>query len=427
MLTIAYLANEFPSPVEPYMAEEIAEFESRGVCVVTCSARRCNSRVVSSDQRPDIVLLPLKVSVLLNAAGLCVRAWPRLAPIISQVLFRGREGPVQRLKALAHTFLGACYAVQLQEHDVTHIHVHHGYFASWIAMTAASLLGISYSLTLHGSDLLLHANYLDVKLAACRFCVTISEYNRRYILAHYALAQEKVIVSRMGVEVPEQISAQRLGEEGRDVFRLLAVGRLHRVKDHEFLIKACARLATGSRNFECSIAGEGPERRKLERLITNLGLAQEVHLLGHVDRPRMGALYERADVVVLTSRSEGIPLVLMEAMARGKIVLAPAITGIPELVMTGKTGFLYEPHSMNDFLDQLLFIRSLMARKDSTDAGEGNQESRRLDWVCHAARLLVAQNFNRSKNLKSFADLFLNQILPQRKNIPDESPVLQQI
>jgi colanic acid/amylovoran biosynthesis glycosyltransferase len=428
MLTIAYLANQFPSAVEPYVAEEIAELEGREVCVVTCSARGGHSGVVSkSDQMPDIVLLPLKVSVLLRAARLCVRGWSRMAPIISRVLFRGREGPVRRLKALAHTFLGACYAVQLQEHDVTHIHVHHGYFGSWIAMTAARLLGISYSLTLHGSDLLLHANYLDVKLAACRFCVTISEYNRRYILAHYPLAQEKVIVGRMGVEVPEQISSRRLEEEHTCAFRLLAVGRLHAVKDHEFLIKACARMAAGSLNFECSIAGEGPERRKLERLVANLGLAHKVHLLGHVDRQRMDALYERADAVALTSRSEGIPLVLMEAMAQGKIVLAPAITGIPELVIAGKTGFLYEPGSMNDFIDQVLFVRSLTAHVDANDRREGSAESRRLDWIRHAAHLHVAQNFNRRKNLKSFADLFLNQILPQRKNIPDESPVLQQI
>ena len=74
-------------------------------------------------------------------------------------------------------------------------------------------------------------------------------------------------------------------------------------------------------------------------------LEKQVTLLGHVAREQMACYYDRADVVVLTSRSEGIPLVLMEAMARGKIVLAPAITGIPELVIAGKTGFLYEPGS----------------------------------------------------------------------------------
>ena len=78
-------------------------------------------------------------------------------------------------------------------------------------------------------------------------------------------------------------------------------------------------------------------------------------------RPQLDSLYRRADVVVLTSRSEGIPLVLMEAMARGRIVLAPAITGIPEIVIPGKTGFLYAPGALQDFVAKILFIQKLMA------------------------------------------------------------------
>ena len=75
--------------------------------------------------------------------------------------------------------------------------------------TAARPLGIGYSLTLHGSDLLLNASYLDMKLADCRFCVTVSDYNRRYILAHYpAVSQGKVMVSRLGIEIPEREPAE---------------------------------------------------------------------------------------------------------------------------------------------------------------------------------------------------------------------------
>ena len=122
---------------------------------------------------------------------------------------------------------------------------------------------------------------------------------------------------------------------------MLAVGRLHPVKDHAFLLRACHELKTSGADFACLIAGEGPERPWLEHLIRNLGLEDQVKLLGHLSRQQLDACYELCDLVVLTSRSEGIPLVLMEAMARGKIVLAPAITGIPELVKDGETGFLY--------------------------------------------------------------------------------------
>ena len=101
--------------------------------------------------------------------------------------------------------------------------------------------------------------------------------------------------------------------------------------------------------------------RNLESLIRERGLDERKSLCSGIScRDQMASLYERADVVVLTSRSEGIPLVLMEAMARGKIVLAPAITGIPELVTAGKTGFLYEPGSMERFCGSVATIRSLM-------------------------------------------------------------------
>ncbi|HEY2116008.1 MAG TPA: hypothetical protein VGJ51_13010, partial [Candidatus Angelobacter sp.] len=112
-----------------------------------------------------------------------VKHWQFVGELLSRALLRGKEPPTRRLKALLHTWLGAYYAVLLQKRGVEHIHVHHGYFGSWIAMVAARLLGIAYSLTLHGSDLLVNGSYLDAKLKNCRFCATISEFNRDYIRA----------------------------------------------------------------------------------------------------------------------------------------------------------------------------------------------------------------------------------------------------
>ena len=105
------------------------------------------------------------------------------------------------------------------------------------------------------------AAYLDVKLKSCAFCLTVSEYNRRYILEHYPGVQpEKVIVARMGVEVPRAGRSQRFKTPDCGArFTLLAVGRLHAVKDHAFLVRACAELDTDKAwTFECSIAGEWP-------------------------------------------------------------------------------------------------------------------------------------------------------------------------
>jgi glycosyltransferase involved in cell wall biosynthesis len=140
------------------------------------------------------------------------------------------------------------------------------------------------------------------------------------------------------------------------------------------------------------------------------------------------SLYDRADVVVLTSRSEGLPLVLMEAMARGKIVLAPNITGIPELVVAGRTGFLYDAGSLDDFVARLMLIRSLLHAPDQRKLHPYMLTAANpLDWVRYAARVQVRHNFNRRKNLESFGDLFIRRIAAQAGSLPHENSVLQQV
>ena len=439
MLTLAYLANQFPAAVEPYVGEEIAELRRRGVQVITGSVRKSRSArdgFGHHESTPQIVLMPLQASVLLQAAWLCVRRSKQISPLIRRALFQGNEGIATRLKALLHTWMGACYAVKLEGRAVEHIHVHHGYFGSWIGMAASRLLGVGFSLTLHGSDLLRHGVYLDVKLSNCSFCLTVSEYNRRHILEHYPqIDLRKILVSRLGVELGDGANPSQIVRTGK--LALLAIGRLHAVKDHAFLVRACAQLKAGGEDFECSIAGEGPERQNLEALIRKYGLEDRVALLGHVAREQMDSLFDRADVVALTSRSEGMPLVLMEAMARGKIVLAPAITGIPEIVVDGQTGYLFEPGSMGDFLAKLLSIRSLLAaprppapssfHSPSWSSTYIRSAARPLDWVRHAAQVQVRHNFNRTKNLSAFGDLFIRQVTAQRESFLYENSVLQQV
>ncbi len=409
MLTVAYLANQFPAAVEPYVGEEIQELRRRGVKVIPGTVRKPDADQNGSagvDAKSKILCLqPLRILILLRALGLAIWRWKRIALLVRRVLLGGKESPRRRMKALLHIWLGAYYAVLLQKRGVDHIRVHHGYFGSWIAMVAARLLGIDFSLTLHGSDLLIDGAYLDTKLENCQFCITISDYNRRYILERFpGIDPGKIIVSHLGVDdVASTESTARICKSKRRPLILLAVGRLHAVKDHAFLVRACARLSDGGLDFQCLIAGEGPERRRLESLIRQNQLEDRITLLGHAGRAELDALYERADAVVLTSRSEGIPLVLMEAMSRSRLVLAPAITGIPEIVIPGKTGFLYTPGALEDFVARVLFLDLQMRSGDRCAVN-------RLDWIRHAARLQVLYNFNRRKNLVHFAERFLQLI-----------------
>ena len=429
MLTIAYLSNQFPSAVEPYVAEEIAELRGRGIRVIAGSVARVRSEEGLANA--DLVLRPAGAITVLRALWLCALHWKSIGPLVWRILFRGAESPLLRVKALVHTLWGGCYAIRLWDLGVDHIHAHHGFSASWIALVAARLLGIEFSMTLHGSDLLIYRTYLDVKLEGCAFCLTVSEYNRRFLLAeHPEIQPDKIVVARLGVDIPACLDGRPEYRSNTEAFRILAVGRLNAVKDHAFLVRACAQLRARGIQFCCEIAGEGPERGRLESIIGRFGLRKHVHLFGHANRDQLNSLYGGADLVVLTSRSEGIPLVLMESMARGKPVLAPAITGIPELVIPGQTGFLYQPGSIENFLDQLIRVRSCMLAP--TAEGESKQvagdlSSDRLRWIRHAARVQVRHNFDRRKNLKSFGDLLLRRITAHVEEIPNESAVLQQI
>lgn len=398
MTTVAYIANEFPSPLEPYVKDEIGELRRRGISVICCSGKRVAPQGLSvrdlSFWNETRYFQPLSDQDLMRATRRLASDRQALWQFLKPTLLECGASPTKRLRTLAHSVMGAAMAQELAPLRVEHIHAHHGYFASWMALVASRLLGIGFSFTLHGSDLLQRADLMAAKLRACRFCVTVSDFNLNYILKRYPSTPEsKVVVQRLGVDrvFPSPISDDQ--EQRR--FCLLAVGRLHGVKNYSFLIQACSALRGEGLDVTCWIVGEGPERPALERQIRTLGLQDRVYLTGYLPPVHLSGFYRHADLVVLTSHSEGIPVVLMEAMAHEKLVLAPAITGIPELVEDGRTGFLYEAGSLPDFLSS---IRWILKNKAS------------LAEIPRAAAANVACFYNRQRNLRSFADLFLARI-----------------
>ena len=173
------------------------------------------------------------------------------------------------------------------------------------------------------------------------------------------------------------------------------MGRLHPVKDHAFLISACVELKQRGLPFLCIIIGEGETRRSLHRLIERMGLPREVKLLGFLDQPFVNIFYQMADVFVLTSRSEGLPFTIMEAMLNETIVLAPKITGIPEIITNGVNGFLYEGGNMEDFVNKILYI----FEKYESLRSLGKQ-----------ARNHILQYFDRRTNMEAFADTIVRRL-----------------
>lgn len=399
MTTVAYIANKFPSSIEPYVMDEISELRRRGVRVICCSGKRVAQSELGETEREfwndTRFFQPLSDAELVQAVRRLASDRQVLLQLLKPVIRELPASPGRRVRSFGHTLLGAALAEELAPLGVEHIHAHHGYFASWMALVAARLLGIGFSFTLHGSDLLVRADLLAAKLRACRFCVTVSDFNREHILRNYpATPPSKVLVQRLGVDrVPRPDPPTVAAKQRR--FCLLSVGRLHPVKNYRFLIQGCAALRDEGLDFLCWIAGEGPERPALERLIDALRLRDRVLLLGHVSRTDLPGYYRYADLVVLTSRSEGLPVVLMEAMAHERLVLAPAITGIPELIEHRRTGFLYKAGDLTDFVGNVQWILDHKAS---------------LAGVERAAAESIAVSYDRRRNLRQFADQFLARI-----------------
>lgn len=415
MTTIAYIANEFPSPLEPYVIDEITELRRRGAQVICCSGKRVSPNDLSLLERTfwkeTRFFQPLSDDELVRAARRLASDRHNLWQLLRPLLWERGSSPIRRMRTLGHTVMGAALAEQLEPLNVEHIHAHHGYFASWMALAAARLLGIGFSFTLHGSDLLQRADLLSTKLRACQFCVTVSDFNRQYILRNYhSTPPEKIIVQRLGVDRVLSWPPALAAETEHRRFCLLSVGRLHRVKDYRFLIQACAALRDQGLDFICWIVGEGPDRAALENQIMTMGLQGLVYLIGHVSHTDLPGYYRYADLVVMTSKSEGIPVVLMEAMAHEKLVLAPAITGIPELVEHQRTGFLYQPGSLPDFVSAVSWIQ---ANKTS------------LAGIQRVAAASIAASYNRPRNLRAFAEQFLAHIAQSETD--HAHPVLQQV
>jgi len=416
MTTIAYIANQFPSPIEPYVIDEITQLRRAGAQVVCCSGKRVSPNGLTLAERAfwkeTRYFQPLTDEELMRAARRLVSDRRDLWQLLRPLVWERGTSLVRRVRALGHTLMGAAMAEQLEPLRIEHIHAHHGYFASWMALTAARLLGVGFSFTLHGSDLLQRADLISAKLQACQFCVTVSDFNREYILRNYpATPPEKVIVQRLGVDrvLPWPVALPKLDVDRRR-FCLLSVGRLHKVKNYGFLIDSCSALCQKGMDILCWIVGEGPERSNLERQIVRLGLQGRVTLIGQVPRSDLSGYYRYADLVVMTSKSEGVPVVLMEAMAHKKLVLAPAITGIPELVEHQRTGFLYQSGSMCDFVSAVKWIET---HKSS------------LSGIQTAAAASIDASYNRQRNLQAFANQFLARVSSSESDYAH--PLLQQV
>ena len=238
----------------------------------------------------------------------------------------------------------------MERRGLEHLHVHFATPAATVGMLASVIGGRPWSLTVHGPDEFdeVTAHRLREKVVAADFVICISSFARSQLMRISPVwSWERLEVSRLGVDpaifAPRMTSGRRSGP-----VEILSVGRMTAAKGQRILLAAVARLVGEGREIRLRLVGDGPERAALEREATRCGLDGYVTFAGAIDQERIGEYYARADIFALASLAEGIPVVLMEAMAMEIPCVSTWIAGIPELIRSGEDGLLVAPGDESD-------------------------------------------------------------------------------
>jgi len=263
------------------------------------------------------------------------------------------------LRAMATIPMAAYLATRMGRAQVQHIHAHWATHPALAGLAAARLLDVPFSFTAHAHDLYVNRSMLRRKISKAAFVATISEFNRRLIERLYPIESGgKTYVIRCGVDLRELRPEPRPVVAGAPL-RVLCVASLQPQKGHAVLVDAVAMLRDRAIDVRCVLAGDGPQAPGLRDQVARLGLEQQVKMVGALARPQVLAALQDAEVMALASvpqangKMEGIPVALMEAMAMKLPVVASNISGIPELVAEGVSGYLFPASDARALADAL--------------------------------------------------------------------------
>lgn len=347
-MTIGFLVKTFPKLSETFILEEILGLERLGVNLHIVSLNYPKDQVshgAIKQVRAPISYIEARTSALLaqltEHSGCLLRNPWRYGRTLA---FLARRTQGNRLADLNRALQLATVA---RQHRLSHLHTHFIGEPADVAELTHLLTGIPFSISAHAKDIYLSPPAaLKRKMGRARFTVTCTEYNRSHLAG---IAAHQTVVRRMyhGVDTSKFCCVKETKKETPPL--ILSVGRLREKKGFHILIQACRALQTLGIAFRCEIVGYGEERDRLQSLIHELGLAERVKLAGKmpheqlVERYRAASLFVLPCVIAADGDRDGIPNVLLEAMAMELPVVSTAVSGIPEVIKDRETGLLVAP------------------------------------------------------------------------------------
>ena len=395
---LAYLCGQYPRATDTFIQREVAALRADGIHVEMISVRRPSALEFGSDEQQaerqaTHYLLPCSpLRLISDHLQLLLRSPLRYLRAVWTALTVRSPGIKSLFYQCFYFAEAGLVAMRLIRQDLQHVHNHSPDAGGYVTMLACKLADRTYSVTLHGFGILAEPRRwnLQEKLEGCLFAICISQFTRsQAMLWTDRRFWDRFHVVHCGVD-PERYVIRRHCGPGR---QLLFVGRLDPVKGLPVLLQAMSALVTQRRDVHLHIAGDGPMRSDLELLTAELGINAHVTFHGYLTQSQLAERLQTADVVVMTSFCEGIPVGLMEAMACGVPVVAPRITGIPELVDDGVSGYLTPCGDVDALVKSMDFLlESADMRQRFGAAGRKKIER---DFHLATAASMLSQIFSR--------------------------------
>ncbi len=344
-MRIAYLINQYPKVTHSFIRREILALERQGFEIKRLALRGWSEDLVDDGdlrerERTHYVLrngwraLPLAAIRMLFMRPVAVLRAIALAWRMS------RKSDRAFVVHLIYAAEACRIAIWLRRDEVLHLHAHFGTNSAEVAMLVHVLGGPSWSFTVHGPEEFDKAQMIGLaeKIKACAFVIAVCSYGRSqlYRLVEYKL-WPKVHIVHCGIEPDFYASANNNICHTR---RLICVGRLCSQKGQLLLMQAAQLLFAQGVEFEIVLAGDGEMRDEIEALIARYNLQRKVRITGWISSVQVRSELLSARALVLPSFGEGLPVVIMEAMALRRPVISTYVAGIPELVVPGESGWL---------------------------------------------------------------------------------------
>lgn len=366
---IAYLNTEYPSLSHTFIEREIRALRAAGVRIQPFSIRPAtrSGRLGAANEsaaRETISILdhPVKMVLIAIWALAC-------SPIrgMATLLAGQRLSPPGLRCRLIHGIYaleGIRLGRELRRRSIHHIHVHMANNGAMVAILACTFVrSIRYSLTIHGSAEFFQVDTLRLreKVERAQFVRCISNFCRAQVMAWTNPERwPELHVVHCGVDT-RQFDLKSYATAPA-MLRMVTVGRLHAIKGHSLLINACGALCAKGIPWSLNIVGSGDLEAALKKQVDQAGLAANVTFSGAVSQEDVAGCLAAADVLVVSSFMEGLPVVIMEAMAMGLVVLSTNVAGIPEIVEDGISGNLVSPGSVTALTEGMAALHSVRPR-----------------------------------------------------------------